>query len=108
MQRLLQCACLALCLVLLGGCKNKAKEERRAHLRTLMHGTSGDAEMQKAIEKARASVPQFLKVLQNPAPNQKQFMVRKIFPVKDGKQQILWITNLTYDGTLLFQNGQQI
>ena len=34
--------------------------------------------------------------------NQKQFMVRKAFPTLDaGKQQILWITQVTFDGTLL-------
>jgi uncharacterized protein YegJ (DUF2314 family) len=101
MQRFLQCACVALCVLLLPGCKNKAKEQRRADLRALMHGTTEDADMKAAIEKARATTPEFLRVLQNPAPNQKQFMVRKVFPAKDAKQQILWINKLTYDGTLL-------
>jgi uncharacterized protein YegJ (DUF2314 family) len=53
------------------------------------------------MEKAQATLPQFLDALQKPAPNQRQFMVRKIFPAKDSQQQILIITNLTYDGTLL-------
>jgi uncharacterized protein YegJ (DUF2314 family) len=101
MHAILRCAVLALCVLLFTGCRNKAKEQRRAELRALMHGTTGDADIQAAIEKARATVPDFLRVLQKPAPNQTQFMVRKIFPADDGKQQILWVTKLTYDGTNL-------
>jgi uncharacterized protein YegJ (DUF2314 family) len=101
MRFFLQCACAALCILLLPGCRNKAKEQRRAELRALMHGTTNDPEIQAAIDKARVTLPEFLRALQNPAPNQRQFMVRKIFPAKDSKQQILWITDLTYDGKLL-------
>jgi uncharacterized protein YegJ (DUF2314 family) len=94
-------AVIAACAFALAACKNKEKEQRRADLVALMHGTTGDPDIQKAIETARATVPQFLDALQKPAPNQRQFMARKIFPAKDAKQQILWVTDLTYDGKLL-------
>ena len=101
MQSFLRCFLVALCVAGLSACKNKEKEQRRADLRALMHGTTGDADIQAAMEKARATYPDFLKALQNPAPNQRQFLVRAIFPAKDTKQQILWVNNVTYDGTLL-------
>ena len=86
---------------MLSGCKDKAKEKRREDLRTLMHGNTGDLDILAAIEKARATSGGFLAALQHPAANQKQFMVRKVFPAKEGSQQILWVTKLTFDGTLL-------
>ena len=92
---------LALSAFLFSGCKDKAKEQRKTDLRALMHGLTEDADLRAAMEKARATSPQFLAALQKPAPNQKQFMVRKAFPAKDAKQQILWVVDLTFDGTLL-------
>jgi uncharacterized protein YegJ (DUF2314 family) len=92
---------LALCAFLFPGCKDKAKEQRKSDLRALMHGLTDDADIRAAMEKARASSGQFLAALQKPAANQRQFMVRKIFPATDAKQQILWVVDLTFDGTLL-------
>jgi uncharacterized protein YegJ (DUF2314 family) len=92
---------LALSVFLFSGCKDKAKEQRKADLRALMHGLTDDADIRAAMDRARAASAQFLAALQKPAANQKQFMVRKIFPAKDAKQQILWVVDLTFDGTLL-------
>ena len=93
---------LALVALLFPGCKDAARQQRRDDLRALMHGNTDDADIRAAIEKARATVGEFLAALQKPAPNQKQFMVRKAYPTReDGKQQILWINQVTYDGTLL-------
>ena len=97
----LRSALLIVCATLLVGCKDKAKEQRRADLIALMHGNTADPDITAAMEKARSTVAKFLAALQNPAPNQKQFMVRKVFPAHSGKQQILWINHITYDGTLL-------
>ena len=86
------------------GCKDQAKEakeKRREELRALMHGNTDDPDIRAAMEQARATTGEFLAALQKPAANQKQFMVRKAFPAKDGKQQILWINQVTFDGTLL-------
>ena len=92
----------ALCAFLLTGCKDKAKELRRDELRALMHGNTDDADIRAAMETARATVDEFLAAVQKPAANQKQFMVRKAYPTLEaGKQQILWINSVTYDGTLL-------
>ena len=92
---------LALAVSLFTGCKDKAKEQRKADLRALMHGLTDDADIRAAMEKARATSGEFLAALQKPAPSQKQFMARKAFPAKDAKQQILWVVDLTFDGTLL-------
>ena len=95
---------LALCAFLFSGCKDPAKEakdKRRDDLRALMHGNTDDPDIRAAMDKARATVGEFLAALQKPAANQKQFMVRKAFPAKDAKQQILWINQVTFDGTLL-------
>ena len=92
---------LALCAFLFTGCKDKAKEQRKADLIALMHGNTGDPDILAAIAKGRATSGEFMAVLQKPAANQSHFMVRKIFPAKDAKQQIFWITDLTFDGTLL-------
>ena len=92
---------LALVALLFPGCKDAAKEKRRADLRAIMHGNTDDPDLRAATEKARATVGEFLAALQKPGPAQRQFMVRKAFPAKDAKQQILWVTDLTFDGTLL-------
>jgi uncharacterized protein YegJ (DUF2314 family) len=92
---------LALPAFLFSGCKDKAKEQRKADLRALMHGLTGDPDIQAAMDKARATSGEFLAAVQKPAPNQKQFMVRKAFPAKDEKQQILWVVDVTFDGKLL-------
>ena len=93
---------LALSAFLFSGCKDKAKEQRKADLRALMHGLTDDADLRAAMEKARATSGEFLAALAKPAPNQKQFMVRKAYPTLEaGRQQILWINSVTYDGKLL-------
>ena len=93
---------LVLIALVFSGCKDTAKEKRRDDLRALMHGNTDDPDIRAAMEKARATVGEFLAALQKPAPNQKQFMVRKAFPTLEaGKQQILWINSVIYDGTLL-------
>jgi uncharacterized protein YegJ (DUF2314 family) len=101
MRALVRCVLAALCVASFAACKNKEKEQRRTELRALMHGTTADRDIQAAMAKARATLPEFLKILQKPAANQRQFMLRAIFPAKDAPQQILWVTDLTYDGTLL-------
>ena len=97
---------LALAVIFLPGCKDPAKaakDKRRDELRALMHGNTDDPDIRAAMEKARATVGEFLAALQKPAANQKQFMVRKAYPTREaGKQQILWVTDLTFDDTLLW------
>lgn len=101
MRVLLRCALAALFVAAFPACKNKEKEKRRDDLRALMHGTTDDADIKAAITRAQETLPAFLETLQKPAPNQRQFMVRAIFPAKDAPQQILWVTDLSYDGKLL-------
>lgn len=90
-----------LLVLTLSGCNRAEKEARKNDLRAMMHGLTNDPDIQAAMEKAKATTPEFLAVLQKPAANQRQFLVRKVFPAQDVKQQILWINDLTYDGTLL-------
>jgi uncharacterized protein YegJ (DUF2314 family) len=85
----------------LGGCGNKEREARRAQMREIMHGNTPNADIAAAIAKAKTTVGDFLAVLQKPGANQGDFLVRKVFPAAGGKQQILWVNHLRYDGTLL-------
>ena len=90
---------------LFSGCKDPAKaakDKRRDDLRALMHGNTDDPDIRAAMEKARATTGEFLAALQKPAANERQFMVRKAYPTREaGRQQILWINQVTFDGTLL-------
>ncbi len=96
---------LALAAFFFSGCKDPAKaakDKRRDDLRALMHGNTDDPDIRAAMEKARATVGEFLAAVQKPAANQRQFMVRKAYPTLEaGRQQILWINQVTFDGTLL-------
>ena len=96
---------VALSAFLITGCKDPAKaakDKRRDDLRALMHGNTDDPDIRAAMEKARATVGEFLSAVQKPAASQRQFMVRKAYPTLDaGRQQILWINSVTFDGTLL-------
>jgi uncharacterized protein YegJ (DUF2314 family) len=97
-----RCLLAAACVFAFASCKDKAKEERKVALRDFMHGNTGDAELATAMEKARSTVGEFLAALQKPAQGQSGFIVRKSFPTKiAGKQQILLVNFVTYDGTLL-------
>ena len=59
-------------------------------------------ELAAAMDKARATVGDFLAAMQRPAQGQSGFIVRKAFPTKiAGKQQILLVNFVTYDGSLL-------
>ena len=96
---------VAFTALLFPGCKDPAKaakDKRRDELRALMHGNTDDPDIRAAVEQARATSGEFLAALQHPAPNQQQFMVRKAYPTREaGTQQILWINQVTFDGTLL-------
>jgi len=61
-----------------------------------------DEEMNAAIDKARAAVAQFLKVLQSPKASQVDFTVKKAFQCKDDEEhEHLWLHNVTFDGTII-------
>lgn len=92
---------IILAAVGLSGCKNKEREAREELVRNVMHGNVADPDITAAMEKAKATVGVFLEALQKSAPGQNQFLVKKVFPAEGGKQQILWVTNLQYDGKLL-------
>lgn len=101
LRKLIPLAPMIVVALLFSGCKDKAKEQRKADLRSLMHGNTDDPDIRAATEKARATTGEFLTALAKPAANQRHFMVRKAFPAKDAKQQILWVVDLTFDSTLL-------
>jgi uncharacterized protein YegJ (DUF2314 family) len=64
-----------------------------------------DAEMAAAEQKARDTLDDFIKALQNPSPTQSDFGVKHAF--KDGDTvEHMWITDLTYEqGTFSGQLG---
>lgn len=95
-----------LSLVVIGaGCNNKEKEAilaRRAALLDLMHGNSGDPDIEAAIQKSKATVAKFLDVLKAPGAGQSHFIVWREFPTdKPGKRQILIVNDLSFDGKLI-------
>ncbi len=87
--------------LLVSGCQDKKKQARHDAMVELMHGNTPDADMAAAMEKAKSTLPEFLATMQHPGAGQSKFLVRAVFPAEGGKQQILWINQLTYDGTLL-------
>jgi uncharacterized protein YegJ (DUF2314 family) len=59
-----------------------------------------DPQMKKAIEKARATVADFIKALQEPKAAQSGFAIKKAF--NDGKHtEHMWLSPVTYDGKKL-------
>lgn len=101
MRLILNLAIAAICLLALPACKDKAKEQRHADLQGLMHGTTPDTAIKAAMEKAQSRVGEFLAAMKEPGTRPKDFTARKVFPAEGAKQQILQITELTYDGTHL-------
>jgi uncharacterized protein YegJ (DUF2314 family) len=83
------------------GCSNKEKQARHDAMVEFMHGNTPDPDMAAAIAKSQATLKDFLAALQHPKPGQTNFLVRAIFPAEKGKQQILWINSLTFDGEKL-------
>ncbi|MEK0450464.1 MAG: hypothetical protein RL088_2732 [Verrucomicrobiota bacterium] len=104
-MRLLRIAALLLLISFGAGCRSKEKEAilaRRAELIDLMHGNSGDADIEAAIQKSRATLGVFMEALKAPRPGQSQFLVRREFPTETaGKRQILIVNDVTYDGKLI-------
>lgn len=56
-------------------------------------------QMLAAVTNARVTVPQFLRVLTNPAPNQTHFQIKKPFGTHTGSEEHLWIGDVKFDGT---------
>lgn len=100
-SRLLAIVAVVLLCSIFAGCSDKQKEARKAAMLELMRGNTADPDMAAAIAKGKATVGEFLEALQHPKPGQSDFLVRAIFPAEGGKQQILWVAQLTYDGKVL-------
>jgi uncharacterized protein YegJ (DUF2314 family) len=56
-----------------------------------------DTQMERATRQARRAVPQFVTALQNPAPGDRDFAVKKLF-VKDGQAEHIWLTDVHFIG----------
>ena len=56
-------------------------------------------QMLAAVTNARVTVPQFLRILTNPAPNQTRFKIKKPFGTSTGSEEHLWISEVKFDGT---------
>ncbi len=56
-----------------------------------------DVQMDRAVQRARRTVPQFVQALQHPAPGDRNFGVKKLF-VKDGKAEHIWLTDVQFTG----------
>jgi uncharacterized protein YegJ (DUF2314 family) len=104
-MRLLRILAFLVLVAIPAGCRSKEKEAviaRRAELLSLMHGNTGDPDIEAAIKKSRETVGVFLAALKAPRSGQSQFLVRREFPTETaGKRQILIVNDLTYDGKLI-------
>jgi uncharacterized protein YegJ (DUF2314 family) len=58
-----------------------------------------DADMNAAIKEAKASLSTFVAALKRPAPAQSYFAVKKPYPVRDGGDEHIWISNVSLDGS---------
>jgi uncharacterized protein YegJ (DUF2314 family) len=56
-----------------------------------------DIQMDRATQRARRTVPQFVQALQHPAPGDRDFAVKKLF-VKNGKAEHIWLTDVHFVG----------
>lgn len=63
------------------------------------HIEDGDAEMNAAIKKARATVDQFIAALRDPARKHCIFSVKKAFSAGGGNEHI-WLVDVSFDGTM--------
>ncbi len=57
-----------------------------------------DKEMEKAVQKARASVDMFIAALKSRKPTQSDFSIKKPFKYGDQFEHI-WLSNASFDGT---------
>lgn len=57
------------------------------------------SQMLAAVSNAQVTVPQFLRVFTNPAPNQARFKIKRPFGTQTGSEEHLWINDLRFDGT---------
>lgn len=63
--------------------------------------SSGDAAMNAASAKARATLKQFLAALKAPKKGQENFGVKKRFPVGKEGGEHMWLGDIAYDGLVL-------
>lgn len=85
--------------VALPACRKPAKSDANTSevdfgLHSMMY-----TQMLVAVSNAQATVPEFLRVLTNPAPNQTGFKIKKPFGTHTGSEEHLWINELKFDGT---------
>ena len=80
---------------------NKASPILRRPGKPYMVGTkSDDKEMQAAVEKARETLPDFLRTLRDHWPSQFDFQIKVRFRERD-ETELMWLSNVTYDGQVL-------
>jgi uncharacterized protein YegJ (DUF2314 family) len=87
----MRCAILGVVLVTVAstGCGNQAAG--------ITYVAPDDPQMQAAINKARATVPQFVRALRSPGRTRSGFAVKA--PFSDGrKEEHIWLSPVTYDG----------
>ena len=56
-----------------------------------------DAEMGRAVKKARKTVSTFIAAVQHPTPTQRDFEVKKPY-IHDGVMEHLWLSEVTFSG----------
>jgi uncharacterized protein YegJ (DUF2314 family) len=56
-----------------------------------------DVQIDRATQRARRTVPEFVQALDHPLPGDRDFAVKKLF-IKDGKAEHIWLTDVHFTG----------
>ena len=57
-----------------------------------------DKQLERAVQRARRNVGQFITALKNPPPNSRDFQVKKLFVAKDGAAEHIWLADVKFTG----------
>jgi uncharacterized protein YegJ (DUF2314 family) len=92
---------LLLLIPLLGvGCAHPShirEVTTKSGLPAFVHVHDDDAEMNRAVKKARKTVGEFIAAVQHPTTTQRDFEVKKPFVYKGGVEHI-WLSNIEFHG----------
>jgi uncharacterized protein YegJ (DUF2314 family) len=91
----------ALLLAAISGCGESGDGNtvvRRKGQPDMVRVKDDDAKMNVAIEKARATVQEFVAALKSPKPGESGFAIKKPFVISGTNAEHIWLSEVSYDG----------
>ncbi len=85
-------------LLIIVGCERSDSATRGGAAEDPVLRAQNQALLNRAMQKARDTIPDFVDSLQDPKPEYSGFAVKKGFPTRDGGTEHIWITELQWDG----------